>query len=158
MCARAKATSEFVVFQVGSGPWQTETEIGTGSAILHENLHHYLKTMVHRSYSFYQATEFHSHVKNPPEDVFIRETPIWYQGKALPFPCVYDPVPSSNAIFFEVTAPLREACLTGIKLGLSYSSRIVSTTFVQIREHTLISSTCITHRSMRWQCSRFCRS
>jgi hypothetical protein len=51
MRTRAKTTAELVVFQVGSGPWQTETEIGTGSSILHENLHYYLKTMSRVPYS-----------------------------------------------------------------------------------------------------------
>lgn len=118
MSVRTKSTSELVVLQVGSGPWQTNTEIGTGSAILHESLHGYLRTIVHRAYSFYQAAECHTLFKNSPQGVFVKQTPIWYHGKEFPFPCVYDLIPGSRAIFFDTAASNREVCLARIERSL----------------------------------------
>ncbi|MFH8660882.1 glycosyltransferase [Streptomyces afghaniensis] len=47
--------------------------------------------------------------------IFTEETGIQYQGSRYPFPCVYDPLPASDAIFFQVNEQQRDECLAGIE-------------------------------------------
>ncbi len=111
-----KEISNLTILQIGSGPWQTTTEIGSGSSILHENLHNYLQTLAGKAYSAYQCAEHHQHFTTPLPNVFVSPTPaIKNDGNECPFPCVYDPLPDSDAIYFDLN-PINQAhCLTGVK-------------------------------------------
>jgi glycosyltransferase involved in cell wall biosynthesis len=105
--------SELVVLQIGSGSWQTEAEIGTGSAILHESMHRHLETAICRSYSFYPAPN--GPASKARKRVFTGKAEIEYRGLRYPFPCVYDPLPTSDAIFFKARESEREQCLENIE-------------------------------------------
>ena len=125
-----KEISNLTILQIGSGPWQTATEIGSGSSILHENLHNYLQTLAGKAFSAYQCAECYQHFTTPLPNVFVAPTPAFKNdGTECPFPCVYDPLPDSDAIYFDLNPINQTHCLSGVKKFIEVSlERIHSAT------------------------------